>query len=185
MRRTLLAIAVLGGCYFEARPGVTAPIGHGHGGAGFDLGFAVGGEYANAQRRVGAGINVGPRLANDNGYTPVAVEAHAVIPLVGETFGSMHRLLLTTHAAAGFAIGLTDFGPGMQPRSPDGAVAEVFVGLGLGATETRPVVEVTAGHVALGLSVKRFWPESAGSFWMIGAALEVSYSFQNGGQWAR
>jgi hypothetical protein len=43
---------------------------------------------------------------------------------------------------------------------------------------------IVAGHVAIGLSARRFWPEHGDAFWMIGVALDLSYSWQNGGQWA-
>jgi hypothetical protein len=184
-----VAIAALGGCYFALHPGLTAPVGHGHGTVGFDLGIGVGGEYASSAVRVGGGANIGPRIADDNGYEPVGVEGHAVIPLAGDPIGNQHRLLLATHASFGFAFGTTKTGPGMQPTAPDGWVGEGFVGIGLGATTTQPDNadhrdDIVAGHIALGVSAQRFWPDGGDPFWFLGLALDLSYSWQNGGEWA-
>jgi hypothetical protein len=165
------------------RPGITAPVGHGHGGAGFDLGLATGVEYASDRVRAAGGGDFGPRIVDDNPYEPIALEAHAAIPLAGSD-ESQHRLILVTRAMAGAGLGLAKSGPGMQPTAPSGGLVEGFAGIGVGALTEQRSPRIVAGHVAIGLSARRFWPEHGDAFWMIGVALDLSYSWQNGGQWA-
>ena len=48
----MLVLALMG-CYAEVRPGLSAPVGHGHGGVGFDVGFGGGVEHLSKSYRAG------------------------------------------------------------------------------------------------------------------------------------
>ncbi len=71
---TWLVSLALVGCYTDFRPGVTAPIGHGHGEVGLDIGLGLGGQYVGDRLRAGGGVSLGLHEADSGGYAPVGVE---------------------------------------------------------------------------------------------------------------
>ena len=165
-------LVALAGCYADVRPGFSAPVGHGHGSVGFDVGFGGGVEHLSDSYRAGGGLMLGARASDTNGYVPFGVEGHGAVmlspPLDRRGFG----ILGVAHAGIATAIGLQKR-ESSPDTTPDGTVAQMFVGLGYGATSR----DLETGHVAFGLSAARFWPDGGDAFWFLGGALELSYSF--------
>jgi len=158
-----LAIASLAmaGCYADLRPGITAPVGHGHGGAGTDLGLALGGEHVDDTLRIGGGITTGARIADGNGFVPIGIDGHMAALLAPHT-----RVLAVAHVSVGYARGLSD--------APSGVFNAAFAGIGLGSTMQQPDSRVPRGHIAVGPSATWFRADSGNSYWFLGVALELS-----------
>lgn len=171
----LFCLVMLSGCYAAVRPTISAPVGHGHGGAGAELGLSGGVEHFDTRLRAGGGIDFGPRLANHNGFVPFALEAHIAIAVGGKPYGDRWRPLIVAHSMFGFASGLPQSGDTTGPDSPSGYLARAFVGFALGATTTQRDYRVNAGHEGFGLMATRFWPEAGDPFWMLGAGFDVSF----------
>lgn len=166
-------LVALTGCYADVRPGLSAPLGHGHGGVGFDVGFGGGVEHLSDTYRAGGGLMLGARASDTNGFVPFGVEGHVAVPLTPPLDRSRgFGILGVAHAGIATAIGLQkrDSSP---ETAPDGTVAQLFAGLGYGTTSSHK----ETGHVAFGLSAARFWPDGGDAFWFLGGALELSYSF--------
>jgi hypothetical protein len=169
-----IALIAVAGCYLDFRPGITAPAGHGHGSWGGDFGGAAGFDHLDPRYRVGGGIAIVSRLADDNGYVAVGLEAHTAIVLSPTV--AVRRLgqwLLVSHLGVGGAAGLPR--PAPYGDAPDGVVAQGFLGIGLGYTSDAKI-----GHLALGVSTTRFFPVDNGgdAFWFLGGALDVSFVFE-------
>jgi hypothetical protein len=163
-----LAMLLLGGCYTAFRPDVTAPIGHGHGGAAVDFAVAAGGEYVGEHVRGGGGFALGMR-AEDGGYAPVGVEGRIEVAL-SRPNDLGQRFVATGNAMIGYASGLpaSQFAPG----GPDGAIGQAFLGVGL-AREMPPDRNTTAITIAFGALATRFVPDSGSAYWLVGAGLDM------------
>lgn len=162
-------LVVLAGCYADLRPGLTAPVGHGHGSVGFDIGAAAGAETGNDKIRVGLGVNVGPHASDTNGFIPIVLEGRFVGELAHVAPHRSDRILAVLHAGYGAAIGL-DKMPSSAGTAPSGRVAQFFAGLGYD-----PHRIDHGRYAAFGLSVARFWPDDDHPFWFLGGALELSF----------
>jgi len=156
-----LALLVLAGCYADLRPGVSAPAGHGHGGAGTDLDLAFGGEHVDDTLRIGGGIATGVRISDGNGYVPIGVDGHMAAVLVPNT-----AWLAVAHVSVGYAHGLSG--------APGGVFNTAFAGIGLGSTSDPELLKLPRGHIAIGPSATWFRSDSGSSYWFLGAALELS-----------
>ena len=167
------ALLLFTGCYVAGRSGVTAPVGHGHGGGGADLMFDGGGEYRNSRVRAGGGVEVGVRFGVGNDYLALAAAGHVAVALTGWEL-SPGRLLLVAHGAIGGGLGFAQEG---QPTPPSGLLLQGFLGLGLGATYDHRDINVYPSHAAIGLSANRLELSGGSSFWFLGVALEGSYGF--------
>ena len=172
--KTAVMLIALSGCYAAVRPGVSAPIGHGHGGAGFDLGLAIGGEHVDNTLRIGGGLATGGRPANENGNVPVGVDLHIAVRLTPYVPTRIFNWMGVAHASFGYAEGISQFGNPRAPDSPNGVFANAFVGVGLGSPMEHPSYRVQRGHLAVGLVASRFQPDSGSGFWLLGAALDLS-----------
>ena len=157
----MLAMA---GCYADLRPGISAPVGHGHGGAGTDLGVAFGGEHVDDTLRIGGGITTGVRLGSSNSYLPVGIDGHMATLLAPNT-----AWLAVAHVSVGYARGLSG--------APGGIFNTAFAGIGLGSTAEPQLLKLPRGHVAVGPSATWFRAESGNSYWFFGAALELSFGW--------
>lgn len=158
-----LAIASLAtaGCYADLRPGMTAPVGHGHGGAGTDLGVAFGGEHVDDTLRIGGGITTGARISDSNGYIPIGIDGHMATQLTPNS-----AWLAVAHVSVGYAHGLSG--------APGGIFNTAFAGIGLGSTSDPEILKLPRGHIAFGPSATWFRAESGNSYWILGGALEIS-----------
>jgi len=165
-------LVALAGCYADVRPGISAPVGHGHGGVGFDVGFGGGVEHDSDSYRAGGGLMLGARASDTNGFVPFGVEGHVAVPLTPPLDRRGYGILGVAHAGIAAAIGL-DKRPASAGTAPDGTIVQLFAGLGYGSTSPH----LDTGHVAFGLSAARFWPDGGDAFWFMGGALELSYSF--------
>jgi len=166
-------LVALAGCYADVRPGLSAPVGHGHGGYGFDVGFGGGVEHVSESYRAGGGLMLGARASDDNGFVPFGVEGHVAVkltPALDRPRG--YGILGVAHAGVAGAVGL-DKTPESNGKAPNGTTIQLFAGLGYGTTSPRH----DPGHVAFGFSAARFWPDGGDAFWFLGGALELSYSF--------
>jgi hypothetical protein len=171
MKVWMLVLALMG-CYAEVRPGLSAPVGHGHGGVGFDVGFGGGVEHLNKSYSAGGGLMLGARESDTNGFVPFGVEGHVAVPLTPPLDLRGYGVLGVVHAGIATAVGLQKRS-GSDENAPDGTVVQLFAGLGYGTTSPN----LKTGHVAFGLSAARFWPDGGDAFWFLGGALELSYSF--------
>lgn len=169
------AVLLCAGCYASVRPGVTAPIGHGHGTAGFDVAVSGGVERRTPDVRAGGGVELGARFADDNGFVPLAIGGHVAVAVAGGSHDDW-RPLLVAHGAAGYGVGLDVKGAPDQ-TAPSGLFVQGFLGFGLGATWLRETYGVHPGHVAIGLSGTRYVPDTGGAFWFLGGAVEGNFGF--------
>jgi hypothetical protein len=165
----LVALLALVGCYADLRPGLSAPGGHGHGGAGTDLDVAFGGEHVDETLRIGGGIATGARIADGNGYVPVGVDGHVAAQLTPYIAGKRLNWLVAAHASVGYARGLS--------QAPSGIFNAAFAGIGLGSTIEQPDSRVPRGHVAIGPAATWFRSDAGNSYWFLGGAIEISLGF--------
>ena len=161
-------LLVLAGCYGDFRGGATAPTDHGHGGAGLDLEVAGGAQYRTETVELGAGPMFGVHASDTNGYMPFGVQGRLVVALAPLARGSSRNILLVAHAGAAAAVGMKKT-PASDGTAPDGRETSFFAGLGVTSATS------ANGHVAVGLSASRFWPDAGEPFWFLGAAVEISY----------
>ena len=159
-----LVLLATAGCYVDPRPGLSAPLGHDHGGEGTDLGVAVGGEHVDETFRVGGGIVTGARIADTNGYIPIGVDGHlATLLAPGQPW------LFVAHASVGYARGLSN--------GPSGIFNSAFAVIGLGRTIEQPDSKLPRGHLAIGPTATWYRADSGNSYWLVGAALELSFGW--------
>jgi hypothetical protein len=168
MMRAVLAVVVVAGCYSDFRVGGSSPVGHGHGGAGVDLGVGLGAEHVGERIRAGGGFNFGYHGA-DNGisFVPIGLEGRIDVGLT-EPNERDGRFVAVGQAAVGGAFPEEDGGP-------SGFFAQSFVGIGFGATKVTDPGKTVADHVAVGMLAMRFSPENGDGYWLLGAALSLSY----------
>jgi hypothetical protein len=168
MMRAVLVLVVATGCYSDFRIGGSAPVGHGHGGAGFDLGVGLGGEHRGERIRAGGGFNFGYHGADSGeSFVPLGLEGRIDI---GLTEPNEHggRFMAVGHGALGVGFAEEEMGSG-------GFFAQTFIGLGYGATKAPDPGKIVADHVAVGMLAMRFSPENGDGYWLLGAALSLSY----------
>lgn len=158
------------GCYADVRTGGSAPIGHGHGGAGVDLGVAIGGEHVDETLRVGGGIVTGARVADTSGYIPLGVDGHVAALLGAYVPGKQLSWLAVAHVSVGYAKGTGTAGP-------SGIFNEAFAGIGLGSTMAQRDSNVKRGHIAFGPRATWFQSDAGNGYWFLGGSLEVSFGF--------
>ena len=170
MSRALAAAALLlGACYADLRPGLTAPVGHGHGGLGADVGLSIGGDKIDNNSRLGGGAHFGFGGADGREFIVTGAEARGVLALAGN-YRDQWRWLAVSHVAISFARGRED-------TASAGAVADGFVGVGLGATRTQADYKVQATHIAIGFVARRAFANDRGAFWLLGGALEFELNW--------
>ena len=173
MTRLWLALA-LAGCYTDFRAGATAPVGHGHGSLAPDFVVSAGGEYTSDRIRAGGGFATGIHAADTGGFVPIALEGRIDMGLgAPTTHGS--RWGVTAYTMLGGADGLpNNNGIG---GTPDGFLAQGFVGVGFMIPPLNDGRKMTDGALAFGVVATRYQPETGGGFWLIGASLELSFGF--------
>lgn len=177
LSKVAVALLVTAGCYTDFRTGGTAPVGHGHGGAGADLEVAVGGEHVDDTLRIGGGMVLGARLADANGYIPLGLDAHMATQLTPYVYGKAFNWLAVAHISVGYGEGFNTQQEPMAPTPPNGFFNEAFVGIGLGATREQPDARVPRGHLAIGPTARWFRTDAGNSFWFVGAAFELSFGW--------
>jgi hypothetical protein len=162
----------LAGCYLDFRPGVTTPVGQGHGSAAVDLDVATGAAYESRRLDVGGGIMIGAHAADADSYVPFGIEGRVAMDLSN---GRTDRdLLFVAHAGVAAAVGMPRQNP-MDGKDPNGVATSMFAGFALGDTKAQR--DFSLRQVAFGVSASQFWPSGAGAFWSIGGAIELSYAF--------
>lgn len=174
--RVLLSIVAFAGCYADVRMGASAPIGHGHGSTGGDIGIGIGADHRGERIRAGGGFNLGGHLTDGkNGWVPLGGEGRIDIGLT-EPNERGTRLVAVGLLALGIARG---YSQSDDVPAHDGAYAQAFLGIGLGNTQLTYPYEprkLEAGSVAIGILMTRFAPfDDADSYWLIGGALSLSY----------
>lgn len=155
---------LLNGCYAGTRLGVSAPVGHGHGGAVGDVVVGIGGDKVDGNRRLGGGGHLGVAGPEGDKLVLIGAEVRGVQAFTGN-YRDQFRWLAVAHVALALARA--------QEATQSAAVAGGFVGIGLGATKTDPEWDVKAGHIAFGFVARRFFPEHGDAFWFLGGAFEV------------
>ena len=172
MSRALAAAALLlGACYAGLRTGVTAPVGHGHGGLGGDIGIGVGGDKVSNNSRLGGGAHLGAGGPEGRGFVVTGAEARGVLAFTGD-YRDQWRLLAVSHVAIAFA-------DGREETAASGALGDAFVGVGLGATRTQSNYKVNAGHIAIGFVARRFFAQAGDGddVWLLGGAIEAEMNW--------
>jgi hypothetical protein len=169
--RALLSSVFLVGCFADLRMGGSSPVGHGHGGAGPDLGIAFGAEHRGERIRAGGGLQLGARVSEENGFIPLGPMGRIDVGLT-EPNQRGGRLLATGQLSLGIGRG---FSGTDAPAPSDGAYAQAFIGIGIGRTSWNEPRKLEASHVAIGLLATRFAPEQGDGYWLIGAALSFSF----------
>ncbi len=171
MIRALLPLALLSGCFAGAQLGGSGPVGSSNGSSGPDIALGFGGEHRGERVRAGGGLHLGGHFSDNNGFIPFGAMGWVDVGLT-EPNERGGRLLATGQLAVGFARGYpnTDSSP-----SPDGGYAQMFLGLGFGATRSNEPRKLEADHVALGLLLTRFSPEDGDGYWLLGGALSFSF----------
>ena len=168
-----LALALVG-CYSDFRLGASAPVGHGHGSYGADVGVSAGGAYLGDGIRAGGGFVASVHAAEVGGFVPVGVEGRVDVGLSGPD-DKGRRFSVTAYAMAGGEVGLSNQdGSG---GTPDGLVAQGFLGLGASAPRPASGDWIVGGAASLGVLVTRFAPDSGSGYWLVGIGLDVSASW--------
>lgn len=165
MSKRALVLLAIAGCYTDLRPGLSAPVGHGRGGDGLDLGVAAGVEHVDDTLRIGGGIVTGARIADGNGYVPIGIDGHMAAQLAPRM-----PWLAVAHVSVGYARGLSG--------APSGVFNEAFAGIGFGSTIEQPDSRLPRGHIAVGPSATWFRSDSGNSYWFLGGALELSLGWR-------
>ena len=167
--------ALLAGCYTSLNSGVRAPVGHGHGGAGVELDLAAGVEHVNDRLRVGGGGALGMRQVDENRHSSVGLDGHVAVAVSGQPYGDQWRAMVVANALFGLAQASASAD---VPELPSTTLfAEAFVGVGIGSPTEQRAYKIHAAHVALGVTVTRYWPDGRDSFWMLGGALQMSFGW--------
>lgn len=109
-----------------------------------------------------------------NGDAVFGVEGRVVVAMAPSGLYSLKQLLFVAHAGVEGDAGMSKQKP-PEGMAPDGVSTSLFAGLGLGSTAR--VTDFEGRQIAFGLSAILFWPDDAGAFWFLGAALEMSYGF--------
>lgn len=169
--------SLLAGCWASTRLGANAPLGHGHGGADGNFDLAGGAEYADTDLDVGGGFDVGLNGPSDHDLISVGLEGHMAVTVGGQTWGDAWRPMLVSHLVLGAGAESGSGSAATGSDAPGAYFAQAFVGFGLGTPNTQESYDIRAGHVALGITASRFWPDRGDPFWMLGAAIELAFGW--------